>query len=1131
MEKCEQLLDQMNLFYHDWTQEQDPPKPSSFKEGQLCVVFWTEMKRWCRAAVQFLISDSLAPRVACFLVDHGEQLIISPDRIRVLLDRFTEPPFRVKKFQLAGIKPTTLRVTVLEEEEARLVPSARWDSSATLYLLNLLKVSTQTEAVFVETEADCTSIQLYLTINQEKVCVNDDLVLKKFAFRTGSADCGGSPFMLCFSTLTQRASAASNWLPKRVPAPPGRHGATSSSVPSDTSDLVLCDCRIRSVEGEISTPVSMDVRKRGIVVHSALAVEPCSSLDDAPVTDTLRWILQKEQYILSPTDCCSWPAVTRGINTLIISHNANRPISYLYPQLTHILLGSMYTTCSVRPGPIAVLLCPGWRKVQAVYELLQQSRVGPVLRPMAVLLGLAKEEANAVKIPRNCLLVVTTPFSLVRLLSCHCFLFMRIAHLVLDEADRLFSVAPDQMSCILQHFQKVISSKATPSGSQQLVAVAKTWTSPMRDLLARHMPQPCIVIGVPEEAVLYGNVQQVSLLTQDSCKLSILLALLELNPEAGQKTLVVCGSQQEVDDVFKALRSRSLFCLKTHEDGPHELPQWRADMGPGTHLILVTTDQCLKHLDISDAMSVLHYSFPSSPGLFGRRILCMAQHFPNLAQAQVESRAGATRSVLLVTEKSARHVTGLVRFLVRSGAPVPPELLALARDAQAAREDEKERRPLCSYLKSLGVCRDSRVCPDRHRLAPGLDQPQLPAPGFIEVLPLYVKTASVFLGRIVGASEEDFQRLSSEMACYYADRKPGASELLEGGLYAVQEDKLFHRVKVLRLSPPADRLFFTVPVRFLDVGKEVEVRSHQLLQLPERFHSLPAQAVEMVVCGVRPIDGETDWCPKVTIQISQKIRGLQHQARAVLRLGNTLFVDHMIRVSRLPGLKACINEYSVRSEILKSSMAENNPDHLDRLRALLEAEPSSQKWNSSRFRTSDWLTVNISPRKEEVPADAAQIRTVHVSSSAETNCDDSDRRFHPLIHWYQTPDSVIIRVKLINPTEQSCCFHADRVVYSGSVASRSYRADLQLQQLVQAERCSWEMKSGEPVLRLVKQQQESWDRLVSSKNIFVSYDLEHVEEDEDGGRDDSSFPEKKAGSYWNVSLDDFSCSSTDGDSD
>lgn len=65
--------------------------------------------------------------------------------------------------------------------------------------------------------------------------------------------------------------------------------------------------------------------------------------------------------------------------------------------------------------------------------------------------------------------------------------------------------------------------------------------------------------------------------------------------------------------------------------------------------------------------------------------------------------------------------------------------------------------------------------------------------GCFQVVPLHIKTASVFYGRIVQKEEGGFQSMESEMTSYYAEKKSGAKELLEGGLYAVQENELFHR--------------------------------------------------------------------------------------------------------------------------------------------------------------------------------------------------------------------------------------------------------------------------------------------------------------------------------------------------
>lgn len=55
-----------------------------------------------------------------------------------------------------------------------------------------------------------------------------------------------------------------------------------------------------------------------------------------------------------------------------------------------------------------MLLCPGWEKVQAVYDLLGVSKVSQKLYPTTVLLGINKDEAKSVKIPKNCELSITS---------------------------------------------------------------------------------------------------------------------------------------------------------------------------------------------------------------------------------------------------------------------------------------------------------------------------------------------------------------------------------------------------------------------------------------------------------------------------------------------------------------------------------------------------------------------------------------------------------------------------------------------------------------------------------------------------------------------------------------------------
>lgn len=76
---------------------------------------------------------------------------------------------------------------------------------------------------------------------------------------------------------------------------------------------------------------------------------------------------------------------------------------------------------------------------------------------------------------------------------------------------------------------------------------------------------------------------------------------------------------------------------------------------------------------------------------------------------------------------------------------------------------------------------------------------------------------------------------------------------------------LFCRVQVLEMSQKQDPWALnTVLVKFIDEGRTGLAARDQLLHLPECFHTLPPQAVELIVCRVKPADDEIEWNPKVS---------------------------------------------------------------------------------------------------------------------------------------------------------------------------------------------------------------------------------------------------------------------------
>ncbi|KAF3855308.1 hypothetical protein F7725_023363 [Dissostichus mawsoni] len=1001
--------------------------------------------------------DSVSCQARCLLVDHGERLVVPSDQIRIAMQNFLQLPFWVRS------------------------ASTQWDSSSTLYMHSLLQASTRTEAVLLESEADSTSIELYLTI-----CLNDDLVAKKFAYYSReSADSREMdeedqlPVMLSSSILTQTASSkptAHTQSPTGLTTPQvssSAHGVSVSPLDNIHASSPLTSLLLQSqhelqpredgsrskvteehlsekgaAEGLCESSQVECIEDEGTSLLEWLNPEPVNPESDTAHNAVLK---KKQCSVLTPAERYSWPSVARGCNT-----------------------------------PMAVLLCPGWEKVMVMMELLEEMKLKSVLQPYTLLLGVGKDEAKAVRIPKNCLLLVTTPFSLMRLLSGHCFLFLRLYHL------------------------KVTSSEEKTSCPQQLVAVAKRWTNHFEALLANHMPYPCIVVTTPEEAALYGNVQQ-------NNKISVLLGSLDFNSDVGQKTLIVANSAQEVEDVFKAVSNKSAFCLKTHEGLTHQfdfvVQQWRKDIGPGTHRVSeVFGDQ--------------------------RRHVCRPLRLPHVPQRSDRSPR-LTRSVLLISERNACHVVGVLRYLERTKAPLPPELLDFARGVHMAREEQKTHKPLCGYIKSYGVCRDSSVCPDRHTIVSELDQSVLPASGVIEVVPLYVKTASVFYGRIVRKEDGGFQNMASEMKDFYADKNPGSED----------------PVRPRQRRPLV--LHGVCPIHRCGEGGGSEV--HQILKLPERFHSLPGQAVEIIVCRVKPVDAETDWHPKrISVMDPEGSISLcysiirhtfvlaQHfiSAHRHLRISHTTLNSHVTLHNIRSGNGSVSLEVRIEAEqdVLAEALADLphlepfeplSPDsstiqslvpvppvppvldlHLAPVsdqRPLMVNQSAGGERNThsadlrirlklSDFNTQDrrWRTspmisksVLMECRQNGVSTGEDESGSQQLISSNETHCGDAVKSFHPPARWYQTSDSLIVTMKLKEPQNQSCHFFQDRVV--GRVNERTYRADLQLHANIAPDRCCWEMKSNEPVLKLFKQQPGHWEKLLRNKNIFVSYDMEHIE--------------------------------------
>ncbi|XP_073651854.1 putative ATP-dependent RNA helicase TDRD12 isoform X5 [Tursiops truncatus] len=1186
----QKLNSALNDFYNSMCQDIEI-KPLTLEEGQVCVVYCQELKCWCRAVIKSIVSSADHYLTECFLVDFAKYVPVKSKNIRVAVETFMQLPYRAKKFRLYCTKPVTLHIDFCEDS-AEIVPAKKWDSAAIRYFQNILKAATQVEAKLCAVEEDTFEVYLYVTTKNEKVCVNDDLVAKNFAYYVSPTENKNLDSLEKPRLNIKSASFSSKLNPALTLWPMFLQGEDSQRMEKSSGLTFLAK--------SLQHPWPKGVGDLGPT--SRILVEPIYDVDadkDTAIkynTDSLRDSpkkkSEKKQQCVSLKDvnkCAEssvyWP-MKRGITTYadpdtpaasaLCQKSNEKPLrlaekkghneknvcvkllQFLNPdhlradgisdlqQLQKLKSGSRQPLVVLRTRvepclsintaplsadlkkPLAVIVCPGWKKAQLVFELLGDYSVSsrPVVHPVVLTIGLHKDEAKNMKLPSGCNVIVTTPHSLLRLLKYQSLLFLRLCHLILDEVEILFSEANEQMFPILDNFKKIIEVEERESAPHQIVAVGVHWNRHIEQLIKEFMNDPYIVITAMEEAALCGSVQQVVRLCLECEKTSTLLQTLDFVPSQAQKTLIFTGSVAETEIVCKVVESSSVFCLKMHKEMTFNLKsvseQWKKKLSSGSHIVLALTDDCTPLLAITDATCVIHFSFPSSPKIFGGRLYCMSDHFQSLTEqgSPAEQREKKTKSVLLLTERNACHAVGVLRYLERADTKIPSELYEFTAGVLEAKEDKKARRPLCPYLKAFGFCKDKRICPDRHHVNPEVDMPRklsnqtLPVFGYIKIIPFYVLNATNYFGRIVDKHVDLYATLAAEMKAYFEDssNKTTVEKVEKFGLYGLAEKVAFHRlrpllscrVQVLEVSQKEDTWALdNVLVKFIDEGRTKLITRDQLLHLPESFHTLPPQAVEFIVCRVKPADNEIEWNPKVTRYIHHKINGKLHDAKVMLALGNTVWIDPMVHTTKLENLRTSVIDYNVRAEILSMGMGIDNSEHVEQLKKLYKGAkmPTFEESVSQTLMpssTEDDACLQSTQQEDKGSERGADSQTNSENPTHETLPENTGgasinkttgplKSFHPQIKWFQKEDVVILKIRIRNVKDYKCKYFKDRVVFSAWVGERFYSADLELQANIIKDDCKCTVENGEPIITLSKEKKESWcgllrQRLVNSKN-------------------------------------------------
>lgn len=713
-----------------------------------------------------------------------------------------------------------------------------------------------------------------------------------------------------------------------------------------------------------------------------------------------------------------WPAVFRGRNVVSIAPaHSGKTFGYLLPLLSSLSLSSFYERLPTVGGPITLILCLNWKRVQSVHDqcriLLEKCNLIKVL----VMYGGGCETLQKLSLVNGCDILIATPPCLLRLLKdkeCKITSLQRCCHLIIEDGDVILETFCEEIIEIVKQYALDNKSKAHANILNQMIICSEHWNKAITSFVQCCMHEPLIFITSFYEGAIYARVPTY-------CHVCLKSEVFTLIPQildgcSGKKIVICTNNVESAQNIAQLVKSLAIYTLIIHSSLFHYekdsvMREWKNTRGQYTTVVIVITDDVLLDVDISDANCIIQCNLDEiSYSQFGRRYSCMLDHFLTLKD---NDKASPCICHVLVTEDCEAQANKLVNFLnhlqinnngnLSKESEIPKKLLKMANERK--RKLDESQIEFCYYLKAFGHCYQEN-CKSRHKISQDLDQiMDLPRNGRIKVLITNVIDAIHYYGRIIESTDPDgnskfshsYLTLSLKLTEYYSIKENCISEknIKVGNIYTIEKQGCtYHRVRILdivklnKMGEPK-----SAKIHFIDEGWHETIDAYKLLKIPSDLAAYPAQIVEIYICNVQPIDKCYDWTTQANTFVHNLIIEKEMVGKLVLCLGYTIWLDPFVHCVKLEN-NLYLNETKITTALIKDNFAIPNPDHIKKLYSLCDGViPLS----------------NIIPENETKEKDA---KISQVISHAFLNM---DQIYNVYVYAINNPNSFFIqRVDFIN---------------------------------------------------------------------------------------------------------------------
>ncbi|KAL5022651.1 hypothetical protein ScPMuIL_001806 [Solemya velum] len=472
--------------------------------------------------------------------------------------------------------------------------------------------------------------------------------------------------------------------------------------------------------------------KDRVLVHSALHFKPCYTIDDAPLNELVKQVLDVNFNLnIDLLLAYAWPAISRGSHFVGIAPQdtkskdlpKRRMLAYLPSLISQLCDSNSYRSLPGGKLPLAIILVPSSKLAREVHDVVQLLLERQKTLSELVIYGGGEEDFRAIALINGCDILIATPPCLNRMLKLKYTRLNRLCHLVIDEADVVLEEFTSEIKTLMSNYGQILQDYRSKTAPQQIILLGSLWTAAISQFANSFLGEnKNVVITSCYEASIYGQVKQVVYMCKKDQRIHELSGIIEDCHGSVNKVIIFTSELEEAEFLYNVLMRLSLYVMVAH----HKMDtytteqvavRWNSHYGSDMKVILVCTDSCLTELQITDAEGVIHYNLPPSKTKFGNRLACMKDNYHHHRQAKEETETDKKKlpiSYIMMNEDCDLQAWSIQDLLTRTKSQIPPQLKALLAGMTEKRYPGKtgasgfdqsvidRRQPIVSFSKRSG---------------------------------------------------------------------------------------------------------------------------------------------------------------------------------------------------------------------------------------------------------------------------------------------------------------------------------------------------------------------------------------------------------------------------------------------